>query len=85
MIWTLKMTLAAVIGGDFLLFFLLITIWAALHARRRRRENAEIRKALTHFPPDEAVKRAKEEQETADAWRRMQHYSAADAYGGDSG
>lgn len=70
-----------VVCGDFLL---VVVVWLLLQ-RRKASENAES-KALTPSPPDsdndgDAAKRAKEARENAEAWTRLQNYSAANAYG----
>ncbi|MBQ7680860.1 MAG: hypothetical protein IJR48_02835 [Oscillibacter sp.] len=68
MIWTLRYILAAVLAGDFLLLcvaVLLVSISRRLRPRKREPETA---------PPREI-------QEDLEAWRRIQNYNAADAYG----
>lgn len=84
MIWILRAIFGAMVCGDFLLAVIIVL----LLERRTASENAEVRKALTGFPPDgdkDAAKRAKEAREESEAWRLMQHYDAGSAYGGDSG
>ncbi|MBR0281037.1 MAG: hypothetical protein IJQ81_05505 [Oscillibacter sp.] len=89
MIWTLRAIFGAVVFGD----ILIAVVICLLLERREWAENAQIRKVLTGFPPDEtpdAAKRAKEAREKANeeaiAWSDLMHYSPEEAYGtGGSG
>ena len=75
---------AAIVCGDFLLALIALQ----LSAFREKRENAEIRKALTGFPPDaetDEARRVRDAKEDAEAWRQVMNYSAADACGGGDG
>ena len=94
MVNLLRGIFAAIVCGDFLLALIILQLSAL-------RENAEIRKALTGFPPDappdaetpdtppdaetDEARRVREAQEDAEAWRQVMNYSAADAYGGGDG
>lgn len=51
-----KAIFGAIACGDFLLALLILLLATMRKERREARENAEIRKALTGFPPDAAEK-----------------------------
>jgi len=69
---------AAVIGD-----FLLAVLICLLLELRKARENAQIRKVLTGFPPDEPEtdeEKRRKANEEAEAWAALGHYNALDAY-----
>ena len=84
MVNLLRGIFAAIVCGNFLLALIILQ----LSALREKRENAEIRKALTGFPPDaetDEARRVREAQEDAQAFQQLMNYSSTDAYGGGEG
>ena len=80
MIWTLRAIFGAVVFGD----ILIAVVICLLLERRESRENAQIRKVLTGFPPDEKPDAAQirdKANEEAIAWSDLMHYSPAQVYG----
>ncbi|MBQ6985674.1 MAG: hypothetical protein IJR48_04045 [Oscillibacter sp.] len=72
MIWTLRYILAAVLAGDFLLLLVTVALFLILKRLRARKREPE-----TTTP--------REIREDLEAWRRIQNYSASDAYGTGGG
>lgn len=73
MYFVLKLILAATVTGDFLLLCVAVLL-LRIARRARPRETPPVKDA-------EALQRAKEAREDAEAWRRMMSYSVEDAYG----
>ena len=71
MIWTLRYILAAALAGDFLLLCVAVLLVSISRRLRARKREPEA-------PPREI-------QEDLEAWRRIQNYSASDAYGTGGG
>lgn len=77
--------LQAIFGAAVLGDFLLAVLICLLLEFRKARDNAQIRKALTGFPPDETEtdgEKRRKAKEEAEAWAELGRYSVRDAYGG---